>query len=119
MRATDRGKEAYKRSIGVATGSDNRQNCEVTDRNLIQGRYGQASGPNITKPFSFIRIGKSSACAVKVNRPIQGGLASRSGSRLYAESRSQAVKTVWRLQQSAEAIVLTRHIPLATGRAEL
>ena len=52
VRATDRGKEAYKRSIGVATGSDNRQNCEVTDRNLIQGRCGQASGPSITKPFS-------------------------------------------------------------------
>ncbi len=104
VRVTDRGKEAYKRSIGVATGSDNRQNCEVTDRNLIQGRYGQASGPTITKPFSFTCIGKSSACAEKVNRPIQGELESRSGSRLYAESRSHAVKTAWRLQQSAEAI---------------
>ncbi len=119
MRVTDRGKEAYKRSIGVAAGSDNRQNCEVTDRNLIQGRYGQASGPTITKPFSFIRIGKSSACAEKVNRPIQGELESRSGNRLDAESRSHAAKAVWRFQQSAEAVVLTRHIPLATGRAEL
>jgi hypothetical protein len=107
VRATDRGKEATS------------QNCEVTDRNLIQGRYGQASGPTITKPFSFIRIGKSSACAVKVNRPIQGGLESRSGSRLHAESRSHAVEAAWRLQQSAEAIVRIRHIPVAVERAEL
>jgi len=106
VRATDRGKEA-----GC-------QNCEVTDRNLIQGRFGQASEPTITKPFSFIWIGKSSACAVKVNRPIQGGLESRSGSRLYAESRSLVAKATWRLQQSAEAILLTRHNPVATGRAE-
>ena len=119
VRAIDRGKEAYKRSIGVATGSDNRQSCEVTDRNSIQGRFGQASEPTIAKPFSFIWIGKSRACAAKVNRLIQGGLESRSGSRLYAESRSQVAKATWRPQQSAEAIVRIRHIPVAIGRAEL
>ena len=70
VRATNRGKEA-----GC-------QSCEVTDRNLIPGRYGQASGPTITKPFSFNRIGKSRACAAKVNRLIQGRLESKSGSRL-------------------------------------
>jgi len=82
-----------------------RQNCEVTDRNLIQGRCGQASGPSITKPFSFIWIGKSSAFAVKVNRLILGGLGSRSGSRLYAESRRLMVQAIGRRQQSAEAVV--------------
>ena len=34
------------------------QICEVTNRNLIQGRCGQASEPNITKPSSYaLRIG--------------------------------------------------------------
>ena len=107
VRATDRGKEATS------------QSCKVTDRNLIQGRFGQASEPTITKPFSFIWIGKSRACAAKVSRPIQGELESRSGSRLYAESRSQVVKAAWRPQQSAEAIVRIRHSPVAIGRAEL
>ena len=93
VRVTDRGKEATS------------QSCEVTDRNSIQGRFGQASEPTITKPFSFIWIGKSRACAVKVSLLIQGGLESRSGNRLYAESRSHFMKVIWRLQQSAEAIV--------------
>jgi len=105
-KATDRGEEASP------------QSCEATDRNPIQGRCGQASGPTITKPFSFIRIGKSGACAAKVNRLIQGGLESRSGSRLQAESRSRTVKAARRFQQSAEAILRTRHTPLAAGRAE-
>ncbi len=33
------------------------QTCEVTDRNVIQGRFGQASGPSITKPFPVDRSG--------------------------------------------------------------
>jgi hypothetical protein len=130
VRVTERGKEAcecaVKSTADTRRRPHSRQNCESTDRNLIQGRYGQASGPTGTdaqrwssKPFSFIRIGKSSACAVKVNRPIQGGLESRSGSRLHAESRSHAVEAAWRLQQSAEAIVRIRHIPVAVERAEL
>ena len=105
-RVTDCGKEATS------------QSCEVTDRNSIQGRWGQVSEPTIAKPSSFVRIGKSSACAAKVYRLIQGELEPVSGSRLYAESRSRAVKAVRRLQQSAEAVVRTRHTPLAIGRAE-
>ncbi len=38
-----------------------RPNSGTTDRNLIQGRIGQASEPIITKPFSFSRFGKSRA----------------------------------------------------------
>ncbi len=38
-RATDRGKEA-----GAKT-------CKATNRNVIQGRVAEASGPSITKPF--------------------------------------------------------------------
>ena len=94
------------------------QSCEVTDRTSIQGRCGSASGPTITKPSSFARIGKSRACAAKVERLTQGGLQPRSGSRPCAESRSRFVQATRRLQQSAEAIVLLRRTPPTTGRAE-
>ena len=118
-RATKRGKEASKRSIGVATGSDIRQSCEATHRNLIQGRTGPASEPTIAKPFSFSRFGKSRACAAKVNRLIQGELHPGSGSRPCAESRRRLAQAGRRTQQSAEAVLRTRHTPLAIGRAEL
>ena len=119
---TNRGEEACE-CAGKLTKNrrqpHSRQSCEVTDRNSIQGRCGPVSEPTITKPSSFIRIGKSRACAAKVNRLIQGELESKSGSRLDAESRSRAVKATRRFQQSAEAVVRSRHTPLANGRAEL
>ena len=126
---TDRGKEACECVVKPANNMRRRphshQSCEVTNRNSIQGRWGSVSGPTITKPSSFVRIGKSRACAAKVNRLIQGELESRSGNRLQAESRSPgtdakrwSVKAIWRFQQSAEAIVRIRHTPLAIGRAE-
>lgn len=121
-RVTERGKEACE-CVGKLTKNrrqpHSRQNCEATDRNLIQGRFEQASEPTITKPFSFIRIGKLGACAVKVNRLILGELGSGSGSRFYAESRGFMVQAIDRRQQSAEVIVPFRHTPLATGRTEL
>ena len=43
--ATNRGEEARV------------QTCGATNRNRIQGRRGQASGPCITKPFSSSREG--------------------------------------------------------------
>ncbi len=119
VRATNRGKAAFKRSIGVATGSDIRQSCEVTNRNLIEGRIGSASEPTITKPFSFSRFGKSRTCAAKVNRLIQGGLQPQSGSRPCAESRRRVAKATRRLQSAAEVVVLIRRRPAATGRTEL
>ena len=118
-RVTNRGKEACQHSIGVATGSANRQSCEATNRNLIQGRIGPASEPTITKPFSFSRFGKSRASAAKVSRLIQGELQPTSGSRPCAESRRRFVEAMRRPQPSAEAILRSRHIPLAIGRAEL
>ena len=60
------------------------QRCEATNRNVIQGRCGQSSGPTITKPFSNSHQGKSRACAMKVNRLILGRLEPKSGSMLYA-----------------------------------
>ena len=59
---TNRGEEACE-CVGKLTKNrrqpHSRQSCKVTNRNLIQGRCGQVSEPNITKPSSFIRIGKS------------------------------------------------------------
>ncbi len=60
MRVTECGKEA-----GC-------QSCEATDRNVIQGRSGQASGPNITKPYPDNQIGKWRACAAKDHVLIRG-----------------------------------------------
>ena len=120
-RAIDRGKEACE-CAGKLTKNrrqpHSRQSCEATDRNLIQGRWGQVIEPTITKPFSFIPIGKSGVCAAKVHRLILGELMSGSGSRLYAESRWSRTQVPDRHQQSAEAIVLVRHMPLSPGRAE-
>ena len=119
---TDRGKEACECVVKPANNMRRRphshQSCEVTNRNSIQGRWGSVSGPTITKPSSFVRIGKSRACAAKVSRLIQGELESKTGSRLQAESRSRVVKATRRFQQSAEAILRIRHTPLAIGRAE-
>jgi len=121
-RAIDRGKEACE-CAGKLTENrrqpHSRQSCEVTNRNPIQGRYEQASEPIITKPFSFTRISKLGACAVKANRLIPGELGSESGSRLDAESRWSAAQANDRSQQSAEVIVLVRHTPLSPGRTEL
>ena len=105
VRVTERGEAAAS------------QSCEVTDRNSIQGRCGPASEPTIAKPSSFIRIGKSRACAAKVGRLIQGELESGSGVRL-AERRSRVVQAARRFQQSAEAVVRPRHTPVVIGRAE-
>jgi len=94
------------------------QSCEATDRNLIQGRRGQVSGPSITKPCSFIRVGKSRACAAKVGRLIQGGLQDVPVSRACPKGGAATGNCDRVQQQSAEAIVRIRHTPLAIGRAE-
>ena len=96
-----------------------RQSCEVTDRNSIQGRCGQVSEPNITKPSSFICIGKSGACAAKAIRLILGDplrVSSRSACRL---DRAIIGNDAGVGRKSAEVIVLFRRIPPTTGRTEL
>ena len=50
------------------------QNCEATNRNAVQGRRGQASEHNITKPFPDDRSGKPRACAAKDHVLIRGDL---------------------------------------------
>jgi len=119
-RAIDRGEEACECCNVTTNGcqAHSRQSCEATNRNVIQGRWVVASEPTITKPSSKTPIGKSRACAVKVNRLIAGRLHPMSGSRLYAQSRSRLVQAKRRLQLAAEAVLPIRHTPLAMGRAE-
>ena len=110
-RVTDRGKEACEcvrkcRPV-VAVRSHSHQSCEATNRNVIQGRSGQASGPNITKPFPDAPSGKWRACAAKHHVLIRGDLELGPESRLYAESQGHSVQTVRQFQKSAEAILLT------------
>jgi hypothetical protein len=121
-RATDCGKEACE-CVGKPTENrrrpHSRQSCEATNRNLIQGRYALVSEPTFSETVSFERIGKSRACAAKVNRLTQGELPPVSGSRPCAESRRRNAQAMRRRQQSAEVVLLIRHTPLATGRTEL
>ncbi len=131
VRVTERGKEICECVVKLTNAGTlaharpalsgqphSHQSCEVTYRNPIQGRFEQASEPTITKPFSFVRIGKLGASAATVNRLILGELKSKSGSRLYAQSRSTTGKTIVRHQQSAEVIVRIHHKPMMTGRTE-
>ena len=51
------------------------QKPEGTDAQRWSGRSGQVSEPIIAKPSSFIRSGKSGACAAKATRLMPGGTA--------------------------------------------
>ena|GEM_PF-1876057 len=119
--ATNRGEEACE-CVGKLTKNrrqpHSRQSCEVTDRNSIQGRCGQVSEPNLTKPSSFIRIGKSRACAAKAIRLILGDPPHVSGCQFHLTDRAIIGNDdgVWR--KSAEVIVLSRRNPAVTGRTE-
>ncbi len=121
VRVTERGEEA-REWVGKLTKNRRQphfhQSREATNRNLIQGWGAPVSEPNICETVSFTFPGKSRACAVKVNRLILGELESRSGSRLYTESRSWAVKASRRFQQSAEVVVPSHRTPAVTGRTE-
>ena len=105
-RATDRGKEAVS------------QSCEVTNRNSIQGRCGQASEPTITKPSSFIRTGKSGTCAAKASRLIQGDPLDVSVIQACLSAELPPVNGRGVERKSAEVIVLSRRLPATTGRTE-
>lgn len=95
-----------------------RQSCEATNRNSIQGRCGQVSGPSITKPSSFVRIGKSGACAAKVICLIQGDPLDVSVTQACLKAEPSPVNGDGVEWKSAEAVVLSRRMPATTGRAE-
>ena len=121
-RATDRGKEACEcvreYRPDCRRRSHSRQSCEATNRNPIQGRCGQVSGPSFTKPSSFIRIGKSGACAAKVIRLIQGDPLDVSVTQAGLKAEPSPVNGGGVGRKSAEAVVLSRRTPATTGRAE-
>ncbi len=122
VRVSNRGKEVCE-CAGKLTKNrrqpHSRQSCEATNRNPIQGRFGEVSEPTITIPFSKLRVGKLGASAAKVNPLILGRLDPQSGSRLDAESRNSFSKVNACLQFAAEVVVLTRRTPATTGRTEL
>jgi len=121
------GDQTWERSLRMCRQADNRfrgrphsrQSCKATNRNLIQGRSVQVSEPIISETVSFGWIGKSSACAAKVNRIIQGRLQLESGSRACPKARGAGRKIQHRSQLAAEVVVLIRRIPATTGRTEL
>ena len=122
-RVTDRGEEACedvrkRRVCRNATRTSFRQSCEATNRNRIQGRGGQVSEPIIAKPSSFIRSGKSGACAAKVTRLIQGGPPVVSVSRACSKAEPSVVDTFGDRRKSAEVVVLSHRTPPMTGRTE-
>ena len=95
-----------------------RQSCKVTNRNSIQGRCGQVSEPNITKPSSFIRIGKLRACAAKAIRLILGDPPHVSAREVCLNAEPSSVNGGGVGRKSAEVIVLPRRNPATTGRTE-
>jgi len=119
---TIRGEEACECAVKLTLDRrrqpHSRQSCEVTNRNSIQGRCGQVSGPNLTKPSSFIRIGKSRACAVKATRLILGDPSHVSACPEFRTDRAFIGNDAGVRRKSAEVIVLFRRIPASTGRTE-
>lgn len=120
---TIRGEEACedvrkRRVCGIATRTSSRQSCEATNRNRIQGRSGPVSEPNITKPSSFIRSGKSGACAAKAIRLIQGSPWFVSAQRACSKGRAIRGQHVSRTAEVSRGRSTGRHIPLTSGRTE-
>jgi hypothetical protein len=119
---TNRWEEACECAVKLASDcrrqSHSRQSCEVTDRNSIQGRCGQVSEPNITKPSSFIRIGRSRACAAKAIRLILGDPSYESARQACLTDRAAIGNDDGVERKSAEVIVLFRRTPAPTGRTE-
>lgn len=129
-RVTDRGEEACECAVkltpcqrtSVRLANDRRQphsqrNCEVTNRNHIQGRIEQASVPCNAKPFSFTRSGKCGTCAVKLQSLIQGDLPNVSQRKL-ACSESHSSQDVSCLAEVSRRRSTEPQTPLRTGRPE-
>ncbi len=103
-RVTDRGKEARV------------QTCGATNRNRIQGRHGQASGPCITKPFSSSREGKCGARARKVHVLIRGDLSDVPGSRACPKARAVHAKATRCWAEVSRRHSTRSDTPLGRGR---
>ena len=119
---TNRGEEACECAVKLTNKCrrqpHSRQSCEATNRNSIQGRCGQVSEPNLTKPSSFICIGKSRACAVKAIRLILGDPLHVSVCPVLRTGRADIGNDAGVRRKSAEVIVLSPRNPATTGRTE-
>ena len=94
------------------------QKPEGTDAQRWSGRSGQVSEPIIAKPSSFIRSGKSGACAAKAARLMQGDPWFVSVRRACSKAERCVVNTYREPRKSAEVVVLVRHTPVTPGRTE-
>ena len=120
---TSRGEEACedvrkRRVCGIATRTSSRQSCEATNRNRIQGRSGPVSEPIITKPSSFIRSGKSGACAAKATRLIQGSPSFVSARRACSNGRAFRGQHDSRSSEGSRGHSTACHHPVTPGRTE-
>ncbi len=104
--ATNRGEEARV------------QTCGATNRNRIQGRHGQASGPCITKPFPISREGKCGARARKVHVLIRGDLSDVPGSRACPKARAVHAKATRCWAEVSRRHSTRLHKPLQRERPE-
>lgn len=132
-RATDRGEEACEFAVkltprrGIVCFSicsaplrrqpHSQRNCEVTNRNHIQGRIEQASVPCNAKPSSSTRSGKCGTCAVKPQQLIQGDLIDVPEGKL-ASSRGVASQVATRRSEVSRWHSTLPHTPLRKGRPE-
>ena len=94
------------------------QTCGATNRNRIQGRRGQASGPCITKPFSSSREGKCGARARKVHALIRGDLPDVPGSRACPKARAVHAKATRCWAEVSRRHSTRSDTPLGRGRPE-
>ena len=102
--ATNRGEEARV------------QTCGATNRNRIQGRRSQVSGPCITKPFSSSCEGKCGARARKVHVLIRGDLSDVPGSRACPKARAVHAKATRCWAEVSRRHSTRLHTPLQRGR---
>ena len=105
--ATNRGEEARV------------QTCGATNRNRIQGRSVQVSGPCITKPFSSRQTSKCGARARKVHVLIRGDLSDVPGSRACPKARAVNARATRCWTEVSRRNITRLHTPLGRGRPEL
>ena len=98
--------------------SHSRQNCGATNRNRIQGRHAQVSGPCITKPFSSSREGKCGARARKVHVLIRGDLSDVPVSRACPKGGAVHAKATRCWAEVSRRHSTRLHTPLQRGRPE-
>ena len=94
------------------------QTCGATNRNRIQGRSVQVSGPCITKPFSSRQTSKCGARARKVHVLIRGDLSDVPVSRACPKGGAVHAKATRCWAEVSRRHSTRLHTPLQRGRPE-